>query len=44
LSGGDRSGANPETLNTQLILKKNVPVRAFIEKRSLFDVLETKQK
>jgi hypothetical protein len=40
LSGGDPFRANPETLTTQLMLKKNVPVRALIEQRSLFDVLD----
>jgi hypothetical protein len=44
LSGGDRPRANPDILHTQLILKKNVPVRALIERRSLFDVLEAKKK
>ncbi len=39
-SGGDRASAAPETLNAQLILKKNTPVQALILECSLFDVLK----
>ena len=39
-SGGDRASAAPETLNAQLILKKNTPVKDRILNCSLFDVLK----
>jgi len=39
VSGGDRSSVAPETLNAQLLLKKNTPVRARLEGCSLFDAL-----
>jgi hypothetical protein len=39
VSGGDRSSVAPETLDTQLSLKKNTPVRALLEGCSLFDAL-----
>ncbi len=39
VSGGDRSSVAPETLNAQLLLKKNTPVRARLESCSLFDAL-----
>lgn len=37
LSGGDRATAAPQTLNAQLILKYNAPVRALLDQISLFD-------
>ncbi len=40
VSGGDRAQAAPETLNAQLILKKNTPVQAEIMGCDVFDVLK----
>ncbi len=37
LSGGDRAAASPTTLAAQMLLKKNVPVRAQIEAVQLFN-------
>ncbi len=42
VSGGDRSNVDPETLDAELILKKNTPVRALLESCSLFDALGCK--
>ncbi len=42
ISGGDRSRIAPETLNDQLILKKNTKVRAKLEGCSLFAALGAK--
>ena len=42
VSGGDRSNVDPETLDAELLLKKNTPVRALLESCSLFDALGSK--